>query len=112
MAQMSYEEFKETANYKVFSPYMKLLTGFFFLDPKNNGFTFSELEKELKGEVDNAQLNSALDVGLDLMEITERDSERKGYFVRTYHLANLGRFGLDGFVRLLSRAKTSEQAST
>jgi len=111
MKQISYEEFKETKIYQAFSPYMRLLTGLFFLDSKNNGFTFSELEEKLKGELSTEQLSKALDIGSDTTEITERDSERKGFYVRTYHLANLGRFGLDGFVKLLSEARASKLES-
>lgn len=112
MDQITYQDFKKTKFYQALSPYGKLLAGLFFLDTRNRGLTYSQLEKKLQGGLTKEQISMALDMGSDLQEITERDSQRNGLYVRTYRLANHEHImTLDGFVTMLSSANAMQKTS-
>ncbi|MBW2991394.1 hypothetical protein KY348_06870 [Candidatus Woesearchaeota archaeon] len=100
---MNYEQFKKTKSYAIFSDYMQLMTGMFFLDPENKGMTFSELEKKFDGDLTRDQISMGTDMGHDRGEIQEENQFRGDWSVHTYILSPCMRRSLELAVELMSK---------
>lgn len=99
---MDLEKFRKTKLYQLFGAPMKVSAVIYFLDKDNKGLTFSELEENLKDDIEPKDLSSAIQCLKNMDEIDYGVVDKERGVDVVYKLTSGPRLGFDELVEMMT----------
>jgi hypothetical protein len=108
---MDYKSFKGTEMYKAIGRGWHITYAMLFLDPEDNGLSFTELKAALDGTLDEETISETLDILYDKGRIQQEYRKRNEKLIMVYLLNPTEKYYMNEIIDLMSGKHLQQESA-